>query len=249
MSQQAAVAGPAAYGNEIPPSTIAAQIVNNHSRANDQQEPQNNALYGMLLQEFLTDPSAGEKGVELNLQLISVVVEAGLNALLKEREPLGQDVLLSQARDSISVIRISLERNPNLLFYQDASAENPIFHLPLVAWLIPKLFSLLTCPSLEALQGDLNTLLASMLCALSRPFKDSDDSLKDLWPESVLLLEFYQATIDGSLLPGLLLIAAANIVRSCHRRDGRVDAKYSIESQSKNADPTTTEKYSAPSSK
>ncbi|KAK8195018.1 uncharacterized protein BKA78DRAFT_366770 [Phyllosticta capitalensis] len=197
MSQQAAVAGPAAYGNEIPPSTIAAQIVNNHSRANDQQEPQNNALYGMLLQEFLTDPSAGEKGVELNLQLISVVVEAGLNALLKEREPLGQDVLLSQARDSISVIRISLERNPNLLFYQDASAENPIFHLPLVAWLIPKLFSLLTCPSLEALQGDLNTLLASMLCALSRPFKDSDDSLKDLWPESVLLLEFHQATIDA----------------------------------------------------
>ncbi|KAK8184448.1 hypothetical protein BC567DRAFT_246964 [Phyllosticta citribraziliensis] len=110
MGHPAAIADLAAGSNGIPPpSTIAAQIVNNHSRAHEQQEPQDNRLFGMLLQEFLADPSAGEKDVKLNLQLISVVVEAGLNALLKEREPLGQHVMLSQARDSISVDPSQLE--------------------------------------------------------------------------------------------------------------------------------------------
>ncbi|OJD39951.1 protein kinase rad3 [Diplodia corticola] len=94
-------AGMAGRGNGVPPpSTIAAQIVDNHSRTHGAQEPQNNALFGQLLQEFLTDPSAEESDVRLNLQLVSVVVEAGFNALLKE-DPFGRDLLLSQARDAI----------------------------------------------------------------------------------------------------------------------------------------------------
>ncbi|KAK7608921.1 hypothetical protein JOL62DRAFT_524081 [Phyllosticta paracitricarpa] len=203
VGQQGAIADPVAVSNGIPPpSTIAAQIVNNHSRANDQQEPQDNRLFGMLLQEFLADPSAGEKDVKLNLQLISVVVEAGLNALLKEREPLGQHVMLSQARDSISVIRISVERDPSLLFCQNSGGEEPTGHLPLVAWLLPKLFSFLACPSLEPLQPDLISLLASLLRALSRLSRkvpDSEAEFRDFWKEGVHLLEFYQATIDAAL--------------------------------------------------
>ncbi|KAK8173648.1 hypothetical protein IWX90DRAFT_148777 [Phyllosticta citrichinensis] len=203
MGHPAAIADLVAGSNGIPPpSTIAAQIVNNHSRANEQQEPQDNRLFGMLLQEFLADPSAGEKDVKLNLQLISVVVEAGLNVLLKEREPLGQHVMLSQARDSISVIRISVERDPSLLFCQNPGAEEPILNLPLVAWLLPKLFSFLTCPSLEILQPYLTSLLASLLGALSRLSRkvpDSEAEFRDFWKEGLLLLEFYQATIDAVL--------------------------------------------------
>ncbi|KAL1650444.1 serine/threonine-protein kinase M1 [Diplodia intermedia] len=200
-------AGTAGWGNGVPPpSTIAAQIVDNHSRANGAQEPQNNALFGQLLQEFLTDPSAEESDVRLNLQLVSVVVEAGFNALLKEN-PFGRDVLLSQARDGMSVIRITIERNPGLLFCPDPVATDHATHPPLVAKLLPILFSLLSRPSLQSLHGDLRELLHSFIQVLSTD--------RRTWLEANLLIETYQASISGLIPPkwhsNLLADNAVNI--------------------------------------
>lgn len=180
----------AGWNNGVLPSTIAAQIVNNHSRANETQEPQNNALFGQLLQEFLADPSAEEPDVRLNLQLISVVVEAGFNALLREN-PFGQDVLLSQAKDGISVIQITITRNPELLFHHDQDDVDPAIQLPLVAKLLPKLFSLLSRPSLESLHADLRELLYSFIQALY--------TSQNTWHEADVLIETYQASISGLL--------------------------------------------------
>lgn len=182
-------AGMAGWTNGIPPpSTIAAQIVNNHSRANGAQEPQNNALFGQLLQEFLADPSAEESDVQLNLQLISVVVEAGFNALLKDN-PFGRDVLLSQAKDGISVIRITIERNPGLLFYHDPGGADHTTQPPLVAKLLPTLFSLLSRPPLQALHADLRDLFHSFIQVLSIS--------RNTWHEANVLFETYQASISG----------------------------------------------------
>ncbi|KAL0265041.1 serine/threonine-protein kinase M1 [Diplodia seriata] len=184
--------GTAGWGNGVPPpSTIAAQIVDNHSRANGAQEPQNNALFGQLLQEFLTDPSAEESDVRLNLQLVSVVVEAGFNALLKEN-PFGRDVLLSQARDGMSVIRITIERNPGLLFCPDPVATDHATHPPLVAKLLPIMFSLLSRPSLQSLHGELRELLHSFIQVLSTD--------RRTWLEANLLIETYQASISAILM-------------------------------------------------
>ncbi|KAH7045160.1 hypothetical protein B0J12DRAFT_669729 [Macrophomina phaseolina] len=157
----------AGHSNGVPPpSTIAAQIVNNHSRAHDAQQPTNNALFGQLLQEFLSDTSAEESSAETNLQLVSVVVEAGFNALLKEN-PFGQDVLLSQAKDGVSVVRITIERNPELLFYSKTESSGSVDQPVLAAKLLPTLFSLLSRPSLASLHGDLRDLLCSFLRSLS----------------------------------------------------------------------------------
>ncbi|GME37014.1 Phosphatidylinositol 3-/4-kinase catalytic [Neofusicoccum parvum] len=187
-AQRGPAAGVPGWGNGVPPSTIAAQIVNNHSRANETQEPQNNALFGQLLQEFLTDPSAEAPDVRLNLQLVSVVVEAGFNALLKEN-PFGRDVLLSQAKDGISVIRITIERNPELLFYHDQENEDSASQPPLVARLLPTLFSLLSRPSLELLHADLRDLLYSSIQALF--------AHHGTWDDAKVLVETYQACIIG----------------------------------------------------
>ena len=71
-------------GNNLPPpSTIAAQIV--HNRANvARQEPENKALFGKLLQEYLRDPIAEDSSVETYAQLIQVVAEAGLDVMLSD---------------------------------------------------------------------------------------------------------------------------------------------------------------------
>ncbi|KAF9631673.1 Phosphatidylinositol 3-/4-kinase catalytic [Lasiodiplodia theobromae] len=199
-------AGMAGWTNGIPPpSTIAAQIVNNHSRANGAQEPQNNVLFGQLLQEFLADPSAEESDVRLNLQLISVVVEAGFNALLKEN-PFGRDVLLSQAKDGISVIRITIERNPGLLFYHDPSGADHTTQPPLVAKLLPTLFSLLSRPPLQALHADLRDLLHSFIQVLSIS--------RNTWHEANVLFETYQTSISGLISQNRLYDLTADRVCS-----------------------------------
>jgi len=53
--------------NLPPPSTIAAQIVYNRSNV-ARQEPENEALFGKLLQEYLRDPVVEEANVETNAQ-------------------------------------------------------------------------------------------------------------------------------------------------------------------------------------
>ena len=87
----------------VPPSTIAAQIVNNHSNANAQKEPGTKAVFGQLLNEYLSDPSTDEPDSQLNAQLIYVVTEAGLDVLLQEN-PFAQNLLIPQATRSKSVV-------------------------------------------------------------------------------------------------------------------------------------------------
>src|SRR5579871_1965376 len=65
-----------------PPSTITAQIVHHRSNAT-REEPEYQELFGKLLQEYLKDPIVEETSLETNAQLISVVAEAGLDALRK----------------------------------------------------------------------------------------------------------------------------------------------------------------------
>lgn len=187
--QRVSAAGMTAQSNGVPPpSTIAAQIVNNHSRAHEAQEPTNNALFGQLLQEFLSDPSAEESNAETNLQLVSVVVEAGFKALLKEN-PFGRDVLLSQAKDGISVIRITIERNPELLFYAEAESSGSAAQPALAAKLLPTLFSLLSRPSLALLHADLRVLFHSFIQSLSAGSATRH--------HVNVLIETYQASVNG----------------------------------------------------
>jgi serine/threonine-protein kinase ATR len=147
--------------HQPPPSTIAAQIV--HNRANvARQEPENKALFGKLLHEYLRDPIAEDSSVETNAQLIQVVAEAGLDVMLSD-DPFAPSNLLEQAKESLLVMRLTVVRRPEVLQY---SPEDDDAQPPLLLWILAKILRLLGRKSLRAMQDDLCTLLSTMLGVL-----------------------------------------------------------------------------------
>lgn len=151
-------------GNHLPPpSTIAAQIVHNRSNV-ARQEPENKALFGKLLQEYLRDPIIEDSNVDTNAQLIQVVAEAGLDVMLTN-DPFAPDTLPQQAKDSLLVIRLTVTRKPEVLLYNgDEVNERP----PLILWLLTKILKLLGRKHLDAIHVDLSTLLSTMVTILGR---------------------------------------------------------------------------------
>jgi serine/threonine-protein kinase ATR len=145
-----------------PPSTIAAQIVHNRSTV-ARQEPENKALFGKLLQEYLRDPIIEDSNVDTNAQLIQVVAEAGLDVLLSD-DPFAPDNLLEHAKDSLLVLRLTITRKPDVLLYQeDADSKRP----PLLLWILAKVLNLMGRRNLGLIQLDLEALLSTILTVLS----------------------------------------------------------------------------------
>ncbi|KAF2712355.1 hypothetical protein K504DRAFT_372017 [Pleomassaria siparia CBS 279.74] len=161
------MAPPPSMAHGIPPSsTIAAQIVNNASNVNAHQEPGSKVAFAQLLKEFLNDPSTDEPSSQLNAQLISVIAEAGLDALLKE-SPFGLGQLIEQGVDSIAAIKLSIQRRPHLLL-SSRNSEDDGAPRPLFVWLFPKLLNLLDHPRLEQIHRHVQDLLGTFISALSR---------------------------------------------------------------------------------
>lgn len=139
-------------GEAPPPSTLAAQIVQNQTvaRASSQQQQAGGekATFAGLLHEILHNPAATpETDLSVNVQLISVVVEAGLSVLTRD-DPFAQlDLLIPQAKDSLSVVQATIVRQPEVLFTL-ISSDGP----PLVLWLLARLFALCGRPKCDGLK-------------------------------------------------------------------------------------------------
>ena len=120
-------------GDAPPPSTLAAQIVQNQSRYPAPQVNGNDPTFPELLHEILYNHAATpETDVNVNVQLISVVGAAGL-APLTESNPFAQwDALIAQATDSITVIQKTVVRQPEVLFTA-TSRDGPQLLLSLFA--------------------------------------------------------------------------------------------------------------------
>jgi serine/threonine-protein kinase ATR len=170
-----------------PPSTIAAQIVNN-AYVNAQQEPGSKVAFAQLLKEFLNDPSTDEPSSQLNAQLISVIAEAGLDALLKG-DPFALDQLIEQGIDSIAAIKLSILRRPHLLLSARTSEDDGNPRPPLFIWLLPKLLSLLDTPSLQQIHGVVEDLLSTFVSVLSRT--------ASLCRQAMAVLKLYQSCVDS----------------------------------------------------
>ncbi|KAF2843387.1 hypothetical protein M501DRAFT_994296 [Patellaria atrata CBS 101060] len=158
-----------------PPSTIAAQIVNNHSKASSNQEPKNRELFGQLLKGYLADASSEEPNVELNSKLISVVAEAGLKALLRA-DPFAQDLSIPQALNSLSVIELTIRRDPQILLYRENDEIGKSPRPPTILWLLPRLMSLIGLDHLGTLQSNVESLIQTCL-AVARQKLDSQSEL------------------------------------------------------------------------
>jgi serine/threonine-protein kinase ATR len=125
-------------GEALPPSTLAAQIVQNQTTTRASQQSGEKTTFAGLLHEILHSSSATpETDIGVNVQLISVVVEAGLSILARD-DPFAQlDLLLPQATDSLAVVRATIVRQPGVLF-APIGQDGP----PLVVWLLARLFPL-----------------------------------------------------------------------------------------------------------
>ena len=175
---------------DVPPSTIAAKIVDNRANAQARQEPQSKELFSKLLQEYLADPAIEESSLETNAELVLVVAEAGLDPAQKE-DPFSHLVRVQQASASLSVIRLTIERVPQVLFCCAGSSAT-LSNLPLFLILLPKILALVGKGHLDAIQEDLCKLVETCLIA--------SKSNTVLWPSAEGLTRAVEVCIDGQFL-------------------------------------------------
>jgi serine/threonine-protein kinase ATR len=152
--------------NNPPPSTIAAQIVQNASNLNTRHDAAAKVSFGELVKEFLQHPSTDEPDPQL-VALICVIAEAGLEGLFKD-DPFAQDQQRQQGIDSISALKLIIQKKPHLLLSAKDSDEEGSPQPPLFVWLCPKLLGLLSHATLQPLHHHAQHLLTSCLKVLSQ---------------------------------------------------------------------------------
>lgn len=150
----------------LPPSTIAAQIVHNAANAHSRQDAAAKVTFDELLKEFLQHPNTDEPDAQL-VALICVVVEAGLEGLFKD-DPFAQDQQREQGIRSIDAIIYLLHQKPHLLLSAKDSDGNGSPQPPVIIWLFPKLLGLLTHATLRSVHWHIQDLLSFCLRILAQ---------------------------------------------------------------------------------
>lgn len=176
-----------------PPSTIAAQIVKNHDGPNQDQETEQSAPFGQLLKEILKDPSSIEDDPNVNAKLLSAVARRGLDVLQYD-DPFNGDTRISEAVDSLLVIKVIVQRYPSLLLHSDTD-ENEAQRPCVFLWLIPKIVSLIGRSKYRSLQEDIQHLLSTFLKVIQ-----NHANLPNLCSSFTYV---YQTYCDGKLNHGL----------------------------------------------
>ncbi|KAF2860353.1 hypothetical protein K470DRAFT_74713 [Piedraia hortae CBS 480.64] len=134
--------------NGPPPSTLAAQIVQNQTKpVASQQVLSETPSFAHLLHEILNDPGATqETDQRTNVSLVAVVTEAGLAPLAREDPFVQRDSLIPQADDSIAVIELTISRQPEILL-MPLSENGP----PLAVSLLAQIAAICGRPKCETL--------------------------------------------------------------------------------------------------
>lgn len=167
-----------------PPSTLAAQIVQNQTRPDIPLTDGETPTFAQLLHEILNNPGeVQETDLKTNVALVSVVAEAGLAPLARD-DPFAQfDVLIPQAKDSIAVIEKTIERQPEVLF-TSTNDNGPQLALPLLV----QLAALCGRPRCEELP--ISNLIECAVAALV--------SSSELWHYEKLFKQVCQDMVDGT---------------------------------------------------
>ncbi|KAF2280300.1 protein kinase rad3 [Westerdykella ornata] len=200
-STQHRPASTSAKGNTIPPpSTIAAQIVNNATATKNSTlkgQPQDGGAttkipFPELLREFLRNPIIDDLDPQLNVQFISTIVEAGLDAL-NQGNPFALERPKDLASDSLRAIRISIWQIPQLLLSTRAQKEGDGVGTepPVFLWLFTKILGLVDVARYEGLHSELRELLSTFLKALGRS--------QGLWKWEEVVARLYRGCVDSIL--------------------------------------------------
>jgi serine/threonine-protein kinase ATR len=175
------------HTNLPPPSTIAAQIVQNASNLHARHDAAAKVSFGELVKEFLQHPSTDESDPQL-VALICVIVEAGLEGLFKD-DPFAQDQQRQQGIDSISALILIIQKKPHLLISAKDSDEDSSPQPPLFVWLFPKLLGLMLHVTLQPLHQHAQNLLQLCLNVLVRN--------SSFWRKAASLAVMYRTCVQS----------------------------------------------------
>ncbi|KAI9844262.1 MAG: serine/threonine-protein kinase M1 [Sclerophora amabilis] len=183
-----------------PPSTRAAQIVQDLSEVDGNQQEKTREKLEELITELLgtegsslRDENAIDAGLNLNSKLIIVVTRAGLEILCHDDPFANLDYMLPQASNSLLVIESAIERAPKVLFtdvFEDAGASQTP-PLPLYIWLLPRIIVLLEHENADGLKEN---LIACLRTVLQETFRCSST-----WSESDLVTSYIRCCITSIL--------------------------------------------------
>ena len=129
----------------LPPSTLAAQLVESLTRAKQHSSHQDRADFENLLQIFETEQdreqhAETQEDVEESAKLIDVVVKAGIDPLCRDNPFEGPKTIVNQAIRSLLVIDVTIKQCSEVLYFRNSQQEvDSRFCGPLYLWLVPKL--------------------------------------------------------------------------------------------------------------
>lgn len=207
------------HGDQLPPPSSVAVIVQNLSKGGDgSARLVDRDIFQQLLAEVMGtdgDPSDAwfEDNVGVNYKVVEVVMEAGISVLLQEDPFASTNDLLLQATNSLLVVRLTIQRSPQVLFClppaeHTAEANRPILFL----WLLPRLFPLLGHKAAESLKLELlETIEALFVAAAKTPnawkylttvmgYCRSCVNCTPFWYLWLIVIIYFQAIADRILL-------------------------------------------------
>ena len=183
-------------GSGPPPSTLAAQLVENISTsAKSSRSDDGNELKGLFatIQQIKDHPEmlkSPQDRVEHNHMLIYVYCRVALEAIKLDDPFLNRTHAHAEALKAINFLRFTIKETPSVLNYTHCG--DTLLHRgrgPLWAWLLPQLLRLLGHGSFEGLDGSLEGFFQYILLVVSRA--------DELWFLAPSLVFYLRACLTG----------------------------------------------------
>ena len=132
----------------------------------------NKDAFQQLLAEILGPEDSGsfDEDISTNYKVIQVVTSAGLSVLFQDDPFARIGEQLQLASNSLTVIKITIQRSPAVLFCPPPAENSQPDQLFLYLWLFPRLLPLLGHPKARSLVADLlDTIEAIFFAVASSP--------------------------------------------------------------------------------
>ena len=192
-------------GKNVPPSTIAAQIVQNHDLATSGRQFQDYELFGYLLQEILAHSEAEYADTITLYKLVTIVIKGGLLALVQSDPFNSKEKYVSRAVTSVKVIELTIRKSPEILFDSSLSDPKDGLRPPLFLIIFSSIVTVLGYEDIERLLPFLRRLLC---CCIQEVLVTGD-----IWLRAFVFTKFYQScvkcTFNGLLNRNFLFISQA----------------------------------------
>ena len=154
---------------DLPPSTLAAQLVESLTRAKQYSDHRHRADFENLLQIFETEQdqeqhTETQEDVGESAKLIDVVAKAGIDPLCQNDPFEGRNVIVNQATRSLRVIDVTIKRCSEVLCFRNSRREADSRSCgPLYLWLVPKLLIVGTYEQDEGLHSAAAAVLHTIM--------------------------------------------------------------------------------------